>query len=691
MAPVRRLAAIMFTDVVGFTASTHADEDRALALLAQHESRIRPILQRHGGREVKTIGDAFMVEFASALDACRCAVEIQSSGTDAFAVRIGIHLGDVVRRGRDVFGDAVNIASRIEQLADPGGIWVSQQVVDQVANKLDLPFVPKPQATLKGVARPVALYAVDLRGRAPARTAATAAAATPPSSRRRIAVLPMENLNHDPALEYLADGFTEELILRLAKVPVFHVLARTTVQRYRGTRLSPSEIARELGVEAFLEGSVRAHEGRLRITTTLVDPVKGEPRWSEAYDRTVTDLFAVQREIAEKTAVALSVQLTPGVIERVARPLTRDEGAYTAYLRGRYLWNQRTQASLNAAIDEYRRALALDPALALAQAGIADAFAALALLEFVPPDEAFPSSRAAAEAALALEPDCAEAYASLGVVRFLYERDWAGSEQAFRHAIALDPNYAPAHHQFADLLKALGRFDEALAEIRTALDLDPLSLAINTGVGHVLYLSRRYDEAIAQYRRTLELDPGFVQAHLWFGRPYLEKGLFREAIAELEEAAKISGGSTISLAVLAHAYAAAGRRPEALEILGRLHERARSTYVPSYWIGLVYVGLGDHDQAFAWLERAREERSSWLSWAMVEPRFDPLRSDPRFRRLLAAMKLPVGAPPASEPRPRRARPAVRSAPRRPAPPRARGSPARRTGGRSRGTGRVTRK
>ncbi len=677
----------MFTDVVGFTASTHADEARALELLADHERRVRPILERHGGREVKTIGDSFLVEFGSALDACRCAVDLQralrdesSATSPAFSVRIGIHLGDVVHRGEDVFGDAVNIASRIEHLAEPGGICVSQQVADQVANKLGLPLVRRGGTELRSVATPIGVYAIDLGGSVPA--VPGPAAPVPAPSARRIAVLPLENLSVGNDVDYLADGFTEELILRLSKVPGLHVLARSSIMRYKGRTDPPATIARELGVGAILEGSVRVHGERLRITTTLVDPAREEPLWSEAYDRGLADIFDVQTEIAERTAVALTSRLSPEAREQVARAPTHDRTAYEAYLRGRYLWNRRTEESLRASIEEYRRALALDPALALAHAGIADAFLARALLEFARPSDAFPEARAAAERALAIDANCAEALTSLAVVRFQFDRDWGGSETAFRRAIELNPNYAPAHHQFADLLKALGRFDEALAEIRRALDLDPLSLAINTGVGHVLYLARRYDEAIAQYRRTLELDPGFVQAHLWFGRPYLEKGMFREAIEELERAAKISEGSTISLAVLAHAYAAAGRRARATELLGRLKRRAGSSYVPSYWIGLVYVGLGDRDRAFAWLERACAERSSWLSWAMVEPRFDSLRDDPRFARLLSEMHLPPPGTTAPAPPKVRARPAAPGGARRPSqvrrtpPPRAKGRPRR---------------
>lgn len=634
----------MFADLVGFTALTQADEAGALRWLDAQRRRVRPILVRHHGREVKTTGDGFLAEFPSALEAVECALEIQAApeaqrgpadGPGRGRLRIGIHLGDVVARGSDVLGDAVNIASRLEPLADAGGICVSQQVADQVANKIASPLTRLADRELKNVRVPVGIYKVEVSGTVAARPAA------PP--RRRLAVLPMENIGHNPRDDYLVDGLTEELIVRMARLEGLHLLARTSIMRYKGTTKTVGEIARELGVEAVVEGSVRVHEGRLRIAATLVDARTEEPVWSQTYDRELRDVFEVQRDIAERIAGALQVRLAGEEVRELAKARTLDPEAYAAYLRGRYFWNRRTDESLRRAIVEYREALRRDPTFALAHAGLADVYAAQALLEFVRPNAAFPLARQEAERAIALDPGCAEAFTSLGVVRFQFDRDWVGSEAAFRTALELSPNYPPAHHQYADLLKALGRFDEALREIRAALELDPFSLAINTGVGHVLYLARRHDEAIAQYRRTLELDPSFVLAHLWFGRPYLETRRFAEAIAETEQAFRLSGGSTIAAAVLAHVYASAGRRTEALALLEELRARSSTTYVPSYWIGLVYVGLGDDDAAFTWFDRAFAERSSWLAWVMVEPRFDRLRRDPRFADLLRRMNLPAPA------------------------------------------------
>ncbi|MCI4325017.1 MAG: tetratricopeptide repeat protein [Thermoplasmata archaeon] len=460
-----------------------------------------------------------------------------------------------------------------------------------------------------------------------------------PGDGTRIAVLPLSNISPDSKDEFFADGLTEELISVLSRVPGIRVIARTSAMRYKGTAKGIAEIAKELQVAVVLEGSVRRADRQLRVTAQLIDARTEEHLWSADYDRELSDIFAIQRDIASRIAKALKLHLRQSEQRLLERSTTPDIDAYTLYLEGRFKWNLRSESGLKDAVGLYERAIAKDPTFALAHAGLADAYSSLALLEFLSPSDAFPKARTAAEAALRLDPNLAEARAALGLVKFQYERDFAGAERELRRAVELNPNYPAAHQFYADYLKAMGRFDEALSEMGRAMELDPVSLAISTGLGHVLYLSRQYDRAIAQYRSALALDPGFVQAHLWFGRPYLEKGMYDEAIAELRQAVELSRGSTISLAVLGHAYASAGRSAEAREILAQLLNRARSTYLPSYWIALIYTGLAETDEALSWLERAEKERSSWLVWIKVEPRFDRLRSLPRFQAMLARMGL----------------------------------------------------
>ncbi|MCI4356317.1 MAG: tetratricopeptide repeat protein [Thermoplasmata archaeon] len=466
---------------------------------------------------------------------------------------------------------------------------------------------------------------------------------TPTATGPRLAVIPLANLSGDPRDEFFSDGLTEELISALSRVRGVRVIARTSAMRFKGRSVGIGEIAKALDVGAIVEGSVRRDGARVRVTAQLIDCASEEHLWSATYDRELSDLFAIQSDIARRIVKGLRVPLQRADAAALERSATRDIDAYTLYLEGRYQWNLRSPPSLLAAVELFHGALAKDPTFALAQSGLADSYCSLALLEFEAPSSAFPKARAAAEAALRVDPNLSEAHASLGLVRFQYERDFAGADKELRRAIELNPNYPAAHQFYADYLKAMGRFDEALREMRRALALDPVSLAINTGLGHVLYLSRQYDRAIEQYRAALALDPSFVQAHLWFGRPYLEKGMFDEAIAELRQAVELSHGSTISLAVLGHAFASAGRGPEAHEILRQLEERAKATYLPSYWIALIYTGLGETATALTWLERAADERSSWLVWIKVEPRFDRLRSDPRFELLLRRLGL-AGAP-----------------------------------------------
>src|SRR5438445_3716658 len=636
----RQLAAIGSTDMVGYATMAQKNESQALEFLDEQRRILRSVLPQFDGKEIKTIGDGFLLEFASALQAARCAVEIQDAiqrrnsslpSEKQIHLRIGINVGDVLRSGGDIVGDGVNIASRSEPLASPGEIYISRQVYDQVQNKLEQLMAPVGTRRLKHIETPVEIYEIAIPGKA--------TSAPQPSEKHRIAVLPVENISRDTTDDYFADGMTEELISTLSRITGLRVIARTSVMRYKVPSKPIAEIGRELGVESIVEGSVRKSGDKIRITAKLVDTRSEEPLWSQEYDREFRDVFSIQSDIAERIAAALKFQVMKDERQGIERRATDNLDAYTSYLKGRYFWNRRTYEGLEKAIDSFEDAVRREPTYALSYAGLADSYAMLALFEFLPPKEAYPKAKRAAQKALEIDDRLGEVHASLGLVKYQFDWDWPGAEAEFRRAIELNPSYAPSHQFFADYLKAMGRFDEALAEMDRAHELDPLSLSINTGVGHVLYLSREYDKAIEQYRRTIELDPNFLQARLWFGRPYLQKGMFREAIAELQQAVSLSGGSVISLAMLGHARAAAGERKEALQILKELRAGSEKQYVTAYWIAVIYNGLHDDEQVFAWLERAYRERSSWLVWMKSEPRFDWLRSDRRFVSLLKRMKL----------------------------------------------------
>jgi len=641
----RRLAAIMFTDMVGYSALTHRNEALALGILEEQRKVVRQAVAKHKGREVDSIGDGFLVEFASALDAVNCAVEIQSTLKEANSkrsrdekiwIRIGIHLGDVIHIGNRVVGDAVNVASRIEPLAPSGGVCISAQVYVSVVHRFEGKFESMGVPELKNIVTSMEVYRISGLGQATGRI-------MPPKTtlpKDRIAILPLTNISGDPKDEYFADGLTEELISSVSRTKGLRVIARTSVMRCKGTSMSIAEIGKELNVGSVLEGSIRKSGNKIRISVQFVDTSNEEPQWSQDYDREIKDVLEIQTDIARKVTEALREHILGEVPHSEKRTTTKIPKAYIKYLQGRQSWNQRTELSLKKAIQFFEEALKYDNTYANGYTGLADSYATLAFLDFMAPHEAYPKAREAAEKALALDPQLAEAHTSLGLIKFQYDWDWEGAETELTEAISINSNYAPAHHFYADYLKAMGRFDEALVEIKKAQEIDPLSLPISTGVGHVLYLCGKYDEAIEQYQRAVDLDPNFMITHVWFGRPYLEKGMFNEAISELELAVKLSGESTLALAMLGHGLASAGRDNEATVILEKLKERSKSQYVPSYWIAVIYNGFKDKEQVLEWMKKAYAERSSWLVWTNVEPRFAWLRKESDVVELLKAMNFP---------------------------------------------------
>ncbi|TMQ58675.1 MAG: tetratricopeptide repeat protein [Candidatus Eisenbacteria bacterium] len=449
-----------------------------------------------------------------------------------------------------------------------------------------------------------------------------------------IAVLPLENLSRDPEQDYFADGMTEALIAGLAKIRALRVISRTSVMRYKGARVALAEIARALEVDAIVEGSVLRSGERVRITALLVDTATDRHLWAETYERDMGDILALQSEVAKAIAGEIQVTITPQEVARLARPRAIDPEAYHAYLKGRYHWEKRSEEGLKRALHFFQEAIERDPTYAPAYAGIADYYITLSNYNVVDSHEAYPKGKAAALRALEMDPGSAEAYTSLGSVKGSYEWDRKGAEQDFRRAIALNPNYATAHHWFADHLVSLRRFQEGIAEITVAKSLDPLSSSISADAGGYQFYAGRYDKAIALLEKTLEQDPGFARAYGQLGGIFEQMGKYEEAIEAFKKAKEVSGGATYSLTALTHAYALAGRRDEAERMLQQLEEIGKRKFVSSYSIAAVYVALGDTDRAFDYLDRAVQDHDRALIWLPVAPRFNRVRSDPRFRAIL---------------------------------------------------------
>jgi TolB-like protein/Flp pilus assembly protein TadD len=454
-----------------------------------------------------------------------------------------------------------------------------------------------------------------------------------------IAVLPLANLSGDPAQEFFTDGMTEALIAGLAQIRALRVISRTSAMQYKGAKQPLPEIARALNVDAVVEGGVLRSGERVRVTANLIEAATDRHLWSRTYERDVGDVLGLQGAVARAIADEIRVEITPREQRRLATGRTVDPRAYEAYVRGRYYWNKRTPPELRKGIEFFQQAIEADPTYAEAHAGLADSYNILADMSSMRPSEGFAIARAAIDRALEIDDQIAEAHTSLGFLRAFSEWNWAGAEESYRRAIALNPGYATAHQWCAELLVILARFDEALASARRAHSLDPLAFIIGTTVGDALFFARRYDEAIAQLRATAEMEPRFVPAHNDLGRALVQVGRYDEAIHEFQTALQLAGGEAKTSAGLAHAYAAAGRVAEARPILANLEARADTGLVSLHGIAAVHVALGQIEEAFAWLERAYRERDRALVWARVHPRLDPLRPDPRFDSLLRRMGL----------------------------------------------------
>jgi TolB-like protein/DNA-binding winged helix-turn-helix (wHTH) protein/Tfp pilus assembly protein PilF len=462
---------------------------------------------------------------------------------------------------------------------------------------------------------------------------------TPPG-RIMLAVLPFQNLTGDPEQEYFADGLTDELITRLGQMhpEQLGVIARTSVMGYKHGDKRVDQIARDLSVQYVLEGSVRRTPDRLRITAQLISVADQSHLWAQAYDRSPQDVLTVEDDVALAVATEIQVHLNPHQTD-LARGRTANPEAYEAYLKGRYFWNKRTADGLKKSTDYFEAAIAKDPTYARAYAGLADAYVLLGGYGVIPQKDAMPRAKTAAQQALAIDDRLAEAYTSLGLIVEQYEWNWSEGEKDYKRAIELNPNYSVAHHFYADShLAAMGKTDEAIAELRKAHELDPLSPIIASDLGRHLCIARRYDEAIAQFRNILEVNPDFVLAHDYLSQVYERKALYPEAIAEMQKI-KTEDSAPYTRAQLAHIYALAGRRRKALQIVDELIQTSRRTYVDPWTIAYIYVALGKKDLAFLWLEKACAVRSPGMTGLKFDPYWDPIRGDQRFQSLLRRVGL----------------------------------------------------
>ena len=457
---------------------------------------------------------------------------------------------------------------------------------------------------------------------------------------RSLAVLPLANLSADKDQDFFVDGMTDALRENLEGIRALRVISRTSSMHYRGSIKSLPEIARELGVDGAIEGSVLRSGDRVRITVELVEAATEKHLWGKSFEGDLKNVFALQAEVARKIADEIRVSLTPPDRARLARVHAPDPPAYLAYARGRFLWSRRTEQDMRKAVGYFQEAIDKDPDYSLAYDGLADCWVALGWYGYLSPAETFPHAKEAVNRALTLDDTLAEAHTSLAFVSVYYDRDWEKAQREFRRAIELNPNYANGHHWYAEFLSLEGRHEQAIAESERARELDPVSNIINTWVGSRYYFARQYDKAIEQYRNAVEMDPAFVPVHLVLGQAYEQKHMYQEAIAELQRAVTLSGRSPVYVAALAHAYGAAGRRTDAEACIGELREISKQKYVSSVDLALAHLGVGQREEAMVLLEKAVAERSPRVAFVGVEPNFDPLRADTRFQQLISKIGIP---------------------------------------------------
>ncbi len=622
------------------------NESLALKMAEEQKKLIRPVLARQNGREVKTMGDAFLVEFPSALDAVRCAYDIQRQIREfnlslpedrRLYVRIGIHLGDVVQSSDgDISGDAVNIASRIEPLAPNGGVSMSRQVFDQVQNKFELRIESLGPKQLKNVSMPMDVFVLVLPWDE------KESSLTREADRNRIAILPFTTMSPDPQDAYLSDGMTEELITSLSGVRQLTVIARTSSMKYKGTSKGVSEIAKELNVGSLVEGSVRKAGNRVRVTVQLINATTEGHVWAQNYDRQLDDIFAIQSEIAEKVVSQLAVHLVGSEKARLEKKPTENPEGYMLYLKGRHYWNKRSDEGLLKAVSYFEQAVKKDPEFALGYAGLSACYSVMARNGPGSPSDNFELAEGFLAKALRLDENLAEVHAGLANILHYYHYEWEKAELEFQRAIELKPGYPTAHQWYAHLLASQCRFIESEKEMRTALQLDPFSVITNHNMGANYYYQGKFDDAIKWFELTNDLDPSLLftsHAHVGLVQAYCYKGMYERAMEEIVKVSHLPRKIRWLPMWRAYVFAWMKKPEEARAVLGEVEVNYKRDSTSPYLIALVHFVLGDVNEGFQWLQTAFNESDGGICWILSEHELKDVRGDARFIALQKAVRL----------------------------------------------------
>jgi adenylate cyclase len=633
----------MFTDMVGYTALGQKNEPLSLALVDEQKKLVRPILVRHHGREVKTMGDSFLVEFPSALDAVRCAYDIQRMVREAnysqpedrrLHLRIGVHLGDVVESEGDISGDAVNVASRIEPLAKDGGVCLTRHVYDQVKGKFELPMKSLGPMPLKNVSEPVEVYELGL----PWEQVAGAGADRFPAN--RIAVLPFASFSPDPDDAYFAEGITDEIISAVSGISGLSVISRTSVLGYKGTTKKVREIGKELEVGSILEGTFKKAGNRIRVTTQLIDVADDRHLWAQNYDRNLDDVFEVQSDVAKQVADALRVKILSPEMERIEKRPTESTKAYSLYLKGRHLWNQRDPDDLKKAAGYFEESIKEDAVFALGYAGLADCYHLLHADWNIDSEENKKGTYSMIAKALELDPDQAEARTTMAAM-LCSDYRLRESEEEFKRAIELKPSYATAHQWYFWRLMYELRWDEALREIERAVELDPLSYII--GVNHAYYYvwKREYATARNLLEKAIDFNPSAAEPHGSLAMCYGKLGMRDDMVRELDASVELFKGLYPYVRPYADMFLAYmdGDKAKLARLLPNVEAHIKEAGSSSADIAGYYMHLGERDKGFALLEKSYSEKEPSLLTMALSPNLDDVRTDPRYLDLVRKVGL----------------------------------------------------
>ena len=640
----RKLSAILSADVAGYSRLMGEDDDTTVRTLTGHREMMSILIKRHQGRVVDSPGDNLLAEFESVLQGVNCAVEIQRELAERNAelsenrkmeFRIGVNVGDVIKEGERIYGDGVNIAARLESLAEPGGICISGFVYHQVKNRLKLEYEYLGEQSVKNIKEPVPVYRVlSFPGAAAHRVIEAKKAAEKAvigssfSDKPSIAVLPFVNLSNDPEQEYFSDGMSEEIIGALAKLEGLKVISRTSAFHFKGKDVDLRTVGEKLKVDNVLEGSVRKAGNKLRISAQLIKVDDDTHIWSESYDRELEDVFAIQDEISQAVVQSLKVKLLGMEGESLVKDYTKNTEAYELFLKGRYFFENKSD--YEKAIEYMRKAIEADPDYVPAYAIMAYIIGVKAFNGLLSPREAKRERELLIKRAIEIDDKYGFTYVQLGMHKIIDGYDWNGAERDFKRALELNPGDSSSHSHYSIYLAVVGRIDEAIEEAKRTVEFDPLSISDRYHLAWFLTFDGQLERAIEISQETLELDPNSEGVSYVLALAYSGKEMHEKAISILRGLRNIP----IFQAHLGYLYGKAGKIKEAQKILDELHQRSKREYISAYMIAIVYSGIGEKDKVFEWLDKAYEERDVTQVFLKVYPTFINLHSDPRWTEQL---------------------------------------------------------